>query len=58
MSDWSYKVISGACALVPGHSIAVDLQELEDVLSFLPVLGFLFGRQRIIRHQQGMVPAS
>lgn len=44
--------------LLPGYGVAIDLQELEDVLCFFPILGLLFGCQRIIGYQQGMVSTS
>lgn len=43
---------------LPGYSIATDLEELEDILSLLSVLGFLFGCQCVIGHQQRMVSSS
>lgn len=47
-----------AGVLLPGHSVSTDLQELEDVLGFFPVLGFLFGCQCVVGHEQGMVSTS
>lgn len=37
------ECVSGVGALLPGYRIPVDLQELEDVLGFFPVFGFLLG---------------
>lgn len=38
----------------PCHSVSIELEELEQVLSFLSVSGLLFGCQGVIRHKQGM----
>lgn len=51
---WTFSLITKHVmvgVLLPGHRIAIDLQELEDVLCFLPILGFLFGCERVIGNQ-------
>lgn len=39
---------------LPGDSIAIELKELEQILSLFAITGFLLGRQGIIGHQQRM----
>lgn len=39
---------------LPGHCISIELEELQQVLSLLPVPGLLLGRQGVIRHKQGV----
>lgn len=37
---------------LPGHCISIKLEELQQVLSLLPVPSLLLGRQGVIRHEQ------
>lgn len=43
---------------MPCHCIAIELEELEQVLSLLPVPGLLLSGQGVIRHEQGVGAAA
>lgn len=40
--------------LLPCHRISIELEELQQVLSLLPVPGLLLSGQGVIRHEQGV----
>lgn len=43
---------------LPGHCVSIELEELEQVLSLLPVPGLLLGRQGVVRHEQRVGAAA
>lgn len=38
----------------PADGVSVDLEEAEEILRSVSVLGFFFGCERVVRHQQRM----
>lgn len=51
---WIALILNCESSSLPRHSISIKLEELEQVLGFLPVSGLLLSRQCVIRHEQRM----